>query len=137
MASTGIIIVSHSEKLAEGVAELISEMGSDEVVVKAAGGTGDGRLGTNSLRIQRTIESMADRDHILVYCDMGSSIISTDTAIDMLEEDEEMEDVRERVRIVDCPLVEGAFAGVVQASVDGDVAKIIRASERARELHKC
>lgn len=133
MASTGMIIVSHSEKLAEGVAELIAEMGSDDVKIMAAGGTGDGRLGTNAIRIQKAMEAMVDCQHILVYCDMGSSVISTETAMDLLEDDV----LAEKIYLVDCPLVEGAFTGVVQASVSQDVEEIIAVSEKAREMHKC
>ncbi len=132
MAKTGVIIVSHSEQLAAGVAELVMEMSNEQVVIKAAGGTGDGRIGTNTLRILEAIESMEDCKSILMYCDMGSSIISTETAIDMIDE----EDLAEKVHIVDCPLVEGAFAGVVQASITDDVDEIMEVSAKARELHK-
>jgi PTS hybrid protein len=132
MSTTGVIIVSHSEQLAAGVAELVTEMGNDQVVIKAAGGTGDGRIGTNALRIQKTIESLADCSHILVYCDMGSSIISTETAIDLLDDD----DLADKVHLVDSPLVEGAFAGVVQATITDDVDEIMATSEKARDLHK-
>ncbi|MEG1431460.1 MULTISPECIES: dihydroxyacetone kinase phosphoryl donor subunit DhaM [Eubacterium] len=132
MAKTGIIIVSHSEQLAAGVAELVAEMANDQVVIQAAGGTGDGRIGTNTLRILEAIESMEACKSILVYCDMGSSIISTETAMDMIDDD----DLAEKVHIVDCPLVEGCFAGTVQASITDDAEEIKAVSAQARELHK-
>ena len=131
MPQTGIIIVSHSQQLAEGVVELVTEMGSSSVSVKAAGGTGDGRIGTNAIRIQEAIESFSECKNILVYCDLGSAIISTETALDLIDED-----LAEKVRIVDCPLVEGAFVGVVQASITDDVDDIIAVSEEAREMRK-
>ena len=127
--ATGILIVSHSEKLAEGIVELISEMAND---IKQAGGTEDGRLGTDAVRVQAAIESMADCGAILIYCDLGSSIISSEMAIEMLDDDA----LREKVQIVDCPIVEGAFTGVVQASLTEDVAEIVAVSEQARELRK-
>ncbi|WP_315308266.1 dihydroxyacetone kinase phosphoryl donor subunit DhaM [Pseudoramibacter alactolyticus] len=130
--ATGILIVSHSEKLAEGIVELISEMANDSVVIKQAGGTEDGRLGTDAVRVQAAIESMADCGAILIYCDLGSSIISSEMAIEMLDDDA----LREKVQIVDCPIVEGAFTGVVQASLTEDVAEIVAVSEQARELRK-
>ena len=51
MAKTGMIIVSHSEEIANGVVKLASEMSGDNVVFKAAGGTGDGRLGTSAMTV--------------------------------------------------------------------------------------
>jgi PTS hybrid protein len=134
MAGIGMIIVSHSERLAEGVVELAGEMCSGRTPIVAAGGTGDGRIGTNTLRIQKAIESLEDCDHILIYCDMGSSIISSRTAMELVEEDDE--DLAAKVHLVDCPLVEGAFAGAVQASVGDTVEAVIRTSEKARHLHK-
>lgn len=132
MAGTGVVIVSHSAKLAEGLAEIVEEMNDGSVMVKAAGGADGGRIGTNALKIQDAIEFMEDRDNILLYVDMGSSIISTEAAIDMLDDD-----LQEKVQIVDCPIVEGAFAGVVQATITDDVEEIIRVSKEAKELSKC
>lgn len=130
--ATGVLIVSHSEKLAQGLVELVSEMANDKVIIKEAGGTTDGRLGTDAVRIQEAIDSLKDCDAILIYCDIGSSIISSEMAIEMIDDDS----LREKTQIVDCPLVEGAFTGVVQASVTDDVAEIVKVSEEARELHK-
>lgn len=132
MEKTGMIIVSHSEEIANGVKKLAGEMANENVIIKAAGGTGDGRLGTNAVMIEDAIESMSDCKNILLYCDLGSSVLSSDTAIDMLDD----EDLAERCHIVDCPLVEGAFYGAVQASVTDDAEAIIAESKNARELHK-
>lgn len=132
MAGTGVVIVSHSAKLAEGLAEIVEEMNDGSVKIKAAGGADGGRIGTSAIRIQNAIESMEDCNNVLLYVDMGSSIISTETAIDLLDED-----LAEKVQIVDCPIVEGAFAGVVQATITEDVDDIIRVSQSAKELSKC
>lgn len=132
MEKTGMIIVSHSEEIANGVAKLSAEMANDHVIIKPVGGTGDGRLGTNAVLIEEAIESLADCKNILLYCDLGSSVLSSDTAIDMLDD----EDLAERCQIVDCPLVEGAFYGAVQASVTDDADAIIAESKNARDLHK-
>ena len=68
----------------------------------------------------------------MIYADMGSSIISAETAIDMLDDD-----LQERVHMVDCPIVEGAFAGVVQATITDDLEEIMNVSKSAKELCKC
>ncbi len=131
MNKKGIVIVSHSQKLAEGVKELIDEMNDGSVTVIAAGGTEDGRIGTNAFKIMNAIEELADSAYILVYADLGSSILSTETALDMLDED-----LVEKVKIVDCPLVEGAFTGVVQACVSDEPEEVIRVSEETKTMSK-
>ena len=83
MAGTGVVIVSHSAKLAEGLAEIVEEMNDGSVKVIAAGGADGGRIGTSAIKIQDAIESLEDCKNILIYADMGSSIISAETAIDM------------------------------------------------------
>ncbi len=128
---TGIVIVSHSKKLAEGVVELISEMNDGNVLVQAAGGTGDGQLGTDAMLIQEAIETMSEADHILVYCDLGSAILSTETALDFMEED-----LAKKVIIVNAPLVEGAFSGMVQAGFAEKIEDVINESENARNIQK-
>ena len=71
------------------------------------------------------------QDHILIYADLGSSILSAETAIDLIDED-----LAEKVQLVDAPIVEGALAGVVQGTISDDVADVIKASEDARNVHK-
>ena len=128
---TGIIIVSHSEILAEGGVELIYEMNDGNVLTAAAGGLEDGGLGTDAMRIQEAIETMSDVDHILVYCDLGSAILSTETALDFMDEE-----LAKKVIIVNAPVVEGAFAGMVQATFADNIEDVIKESENARNIQK-
>jgi len=46
MGSVGLVIVSHSKHIAEGVVELISEVAKD-VPITYVGGTEDGGIGTS------------------------------------------------------------------------------------------
>ncbi|MDO5145922.1 MAG: dihydroxyacetone kinase phosphoryl donor subunit DhaM [Eubacteriales bacterium] len=131
MAKIGVVLVSHSEYIAKGLKELVNEMNDGSVPVEAAGGADGGRIGTSAIRIQKAIESMEDCDHILVYADLGSSILSAETAMDIIDED-----LADKVQLVDAPLVEGALAGVVQATISDDVDEVIRISEEARNTHK-
>ncbi|MER2132045.1 MAG: dihydroxyacetone kinase phosphoryl donor subunit DhaM [Carnobacterium inhibens] len=112
----GVILVSHSEKITEGVKEMIEEMVGDSphVTILSAGGTGDGRLGTNSLMILEAIQSLEEATDVLIFGDIGSAILCAETAMDLIEDDE----LREKTLLVDAPLVEGAFAAAVQASVN-------------------
>lgn len=119
-----IILVSHSQKITDGTKEMIEEMTgtSDLVTITSAGGTGDGRLGTNTVMIMEVIEASKNCEHILIFCDIGSAILSSETAVELLEDSE----LREKVEIMECPLVEGAFAAAVQASVGHDKEMIRR-----------
>ena len=53
----GIVIVSHSQKLAEGVKEL-AEMMANDVHIEAAGGLDEGLLGTSFERVKVAIEDV-------------------------------------------------------------------------------
>jgi dihydroxyacetone kinase phosphotransfer subunit len=129
---TGVIIVSHSEKLAEGLRDIVMEMNDGSVEVIAAGGADDGRIGTNTTKIKNAIETLAKRDQILIFVDLGSAVICSETAIELLE-DEELE---KKVHIVDAPLVEGVIGGVIQATICNDLEKIIATAKEGASLKK-
>ena len=102
----GIVIVSHSQKLAEGVAE-VAQMMSPNVLIKAAGGLEDGSLGTSYDKIKNAVESVYTDDGVIILVDMGSAIMTAEMVI---------EDVaRDNVKLIDCPLVEGAVLAAVEA----------------------
>ena len=61
----GIVLVSHSAALAEGLADLASQIAGGEVRIVAAGGGPDGTLGTNGDRIAEAI----------VAADAGSGVL--------------------------------------------------------------
>lgn len=120
----GIILVSHSEKITEGTKEMIEEMVGENpnVSIMSSGGTGDGRLGTNTLMILENIEKLKEASDILIFCDIGSAVLCSETALDLLDE----EVLKQKTIIVDAPLVEGAFAAAVQASVNCTKEEILK-----------
>ncbi len=119
-SSVGIVLVSHSQKVTEGLKDLILEMNGDNVNVHSAGGTDDGRLGTSATIIMSKIEELQDCENILIFYDMGSALLSTETAIDLLDED-----LQAKCKIVEGPIVEGAFVASVQSTVTNDVDVIL------------
>ena len=131
MAKIGVVLISHSEYITKGLKDLVNEMNDGSVPVVSAGGADGGRIGTSAIRIKDAIESMEECEHILLYADLGSSILSAETAMDLIDED-----LADKVQIVDAPLVEGALAGVVQATISDDVSDVIRVSEEAKNAHK-
>ena len=56
MSNVGIVIVSHSAKVAEGAADMVRQMVGDEVPLAYAGGNADGGLGTDVGAIMEAID---------------------------------------------------------------------------------
>lgn len=102
----GVVIVSHSQKLAEGVVELAQMMAHDAPVA-AAGGLEDGNLGTSYEKISAAIESVYSPDGVIVLMDMGSAVMTTEMVLEDLE--------RDNVLMIDCPVVEGAILAAVES----------------------
>jgi phosphoenolpyruvate-protein phosphotransferase/dihydroxyacetone kinase phosphotransfer subunit len=107
----GIVIVSHSAVLADGVVRLAREMGGEELILEPAGGIEEeGVLGTDADRVRAAIERAMSEDGVLVLMDLGSALMSAEFAVELLE------DAPGPVRLSAAPLVEGAVAAAVAAS---------------------
>src|SRR5579875_1594951 len=109
--SVGLVIVSHSAQLARGVVELVDQMTHGQVQLADAGGDESDRLGTSVDKIYAAIQRVASPDGTVVLIDLGSALLSTEMAVEMLEDEQ-----RERTRISYAPLVEGALAAALEAS---------------------
>lgn len=82
-----LVIVSHSARLGEGVGELARQMlMSDSCKIAIAAGIDDPQnpIGTDAVKVMKAIESVADADHVLVMMDMGSALLSAETALELL-----------------------------------------------------
>ncbi len=115
----GIVIVAHSAKLAEGVKDLAEQMGQGRVPIAAAGGLDDTTIGTNMERILEAIEAVYQPGGVLVLMDLGSAVMSTELAVGMLPPDRQS-----RVLLSEAPLVEGAIAAIVEASIGKSLAEV-------------
>ncbi len=127
----GIVIVSHSAKVAEGIHDMAAQMAKPGQRIIAAGGVADGVIGTDAVRIFEAIRKADAGSGVVVLVDLGSAILSTETALELLDEG-----ARARVRIADAPIVEGAISAAVQASLGGSLAEVAATAEGARELRK-
>jgi phosphoenolpyruvate-protein phosphotransferase/dihydroxyacetone kinase phosphotransfer subunit len=124
--TVGLVIVSHSARLAAGIAELVSQLVQGKVPIAPAGGGIDGVLGTAADKIAEAIISVDNPDGVLLLLDLGSAILSTEMALEMLDEEQ-----RRHVRMSFAPLVEGAVAAAVKASLGGSLAEVQQAAENA------
>lgn len=120
----GLVIVTHSARLAEGVIELVEQMVQGGVALAAAGGTDipDAPIGTDPAKVAAAIESVFGRGNVsdvLVLMDLGSAIMSAEAALDFLPAD-----LRTHVHLCEAPLVEGALAAAVRARIGGSLAQV-------------
>ncbi|HML35500.1 MULTISPECIES: dihydroxyacetone kinase phosphoryl donor subunit DhaM [Sporomusa] len=127
----GIVVVSHSAKIAEGICELAGQMAAAGQRLIAAGGMADGSIGTDAVRIRAAIEAADTGDGVLVMVDLGSAVISAELAIDMLGATD-----KARVAIADAPILEGTIAAAVDASIGQSLAGVLATAEAARNLQK-
>jgi phosphoenolpyruvate---glycerone phosphotransferase subunit DhaM len=129
-ALIGIVLVSHSAALAEGLAELAGQVAGDEVRIRPAGGTGDGGLGTDPDRIAAAIRDADTGSGVLVLVDIGSAVLS----VRALLAGGDLDGID--VRLADAPLVEGAISASVMATTGADLAAAAVAAEEARDVGK-
>ena len=124
----GVVIVSHSHTLAEGVKELAAQMAQGPVALAAAGGIDDPEnpIGTDAMKVQAAIESVYSDSGVVVLMDLGSAVMSAEMAVEFLSPEQAA-----NVHLCAAPLVEGAVAAVVQASVGADVEAVLREAEGA------
>ncbi|MET4636926.1 dihydroxyacetone kinase phosphoryl donor subunit DhaM [Mycetocola sp. 2940] len=112
--TVGLVFVSHSARIADGLVELARQMAPD-VPLLAAGGTDDGGIGTSFDLVTAAIGEADSGDGAVILCDLGSAILTAETALDFLDDEQ-----RSRVLIVDAPLVEGGVAAAVAAQTGED-----------------
>jgi PTS hybrid protein len=118
----GLVVVSHSRTLAEGVAELARAMGVGKCRVEPAGGDADGGMGTSIELVERAVEAVGDGDGVVLLADLGSSVLTAKLVI---------EDAGGDVVLADAPLVEGAVAAASMAATGADLATVVTAAESA------
>src|SRR5205085_11516483 len=123
--TVGLVIVSHSAQLAAGVAELAGQMVQGKTPIATAGGGVNDILGTSADKILAAIQSIDGPDGVLVLLDLGSALLSAEVALEMLDDEQ-----RERVRLTFAPLVEGAVAAALEASLGHTLAQVQQAAEK-------
>jgi dihydroxyacetone kinase phosphotransfer subunit len=129
MTNVGIVIVSHSPKVAEGAADMVRQMVGNEVTLAWTGGNPDGGLGTNVPAIIAAIDRAWTAAGVVVLVDLGGAETNSEMAIEMLPE-------KKRARVVVCnaPIVEGAVIAATEASGGANLATVRRAAEELSPL---
>ena len=128
MPQVGIVLVSHSVRLAEGAADLASQVGGGTVTVVAAGGTDDGGLGTSAAKVEQALRRAENGAGVVVLPDLGSAVLTVRALL------EDLPDVT--VALADAPFVEGAVAATVTAAAGADLMAVAKAAEEAWHARK-
>jgi PTS hybrid protein len=125
----GLVIVSHSSRIAEGTAELAGQMAGPDVRIVPAGGMADGAIGTDTARIATAIGEADAGAGVVVLADLGSAVLATNTALELLGEPA-------TVRLSRGPIVEGAVMAAIQASIGATLDEVLEVAEAAATLPK-
>jgi phosphoenolpyruvate---glycerone phosphotransferase subunit DhaM len=128
-ALVGLVIVSHSASIADGVAELVAQVAGEDVAIVSAGGGPDGTLGTDGNRVRDALRAADTGAGAVVLVDLGSAVLSARAALADL-------DGEANVVLADAPLVEGAVSAAVAASTGLPLADVVAAAEEARSVRK-
>lgn len=109
MADLGIVIVSHSKQIAQGVYHLVQEVAKD-VAITFVGGDPDGGIGTSFDQVQQIVDENP-KDKLLAFFDLGSARMNLEMVVDFSEK---------KIQIMQVPIVEGAYtaAALIQAGLD-------------------
>jgi PTS hybrid protein len=117
--NVGIVIVSHSPKVAEGAADMVRQMVGDSVPLAYTGGDEAGGLGTSVARILQAIDAAWSDAGVAILVDLGGAETNSEMAIEMLPPER-----RERAVICNAPIVEGAVIAAAEASGGSSLEKV-------------
>ncbi|MCI5519771.1 MAG: hypothetical protein MR424_07980 [Treponema sp.] len=124
-----LVLVSHSQKLAESVAEVALLM-AGSAKIKAIGGNDDGGYGASEKKITAAVEEMYSDDGVIVIADIGSSVNTAKAVI------KKMADEGKRVYLADCPMIEGSIAAAVISSINMPLEEVLRQTQDSKNMKK-
>lgn len=118
-----LIVVSHSPTLARGVIELAAGMSPHPETLHSAAGIDDPEhpIGTDAVKIAAVIEQADNPDGTLILVDLGSALLSTQTALDLVAPE-----IAGRCLISGAPLVEGAISAAIAAGSGANLTAVAR-----------
>ncbi|MDF5713245.1 MAG: phosphoenolpyruvate--protein phosphotransferase [Rhizonema sp. NSF051] len=118
----GIIIVSHSFQLAQGIRDLVTQMVQGKVSLAVAAGIDDpdNPLGTDAMQVYEAITSVYSDEGVIILMDLGSALMSAEMALEFLTQEQ-----RHKVHLCEAPLVEGAMAAAVAAASGCNVEQVM------------
>src|SRR3981189_664556 len=122
--NVGIVIVSHSAKIAEGAADMVRQMVGNAVPLAYTGGNADGGLGTDVAAIMAAIERAWSKAGVAILVDLGGAETNSEMAVEMLDDHK-----RALVAICKAPIVDGGVIAATEASGGSPLAIVKRTAE--------
>jgi phosphoenolpyruvate---glycerone phosphotransferase subunit DhaM len=119
MSNVGIVIVSHSPRVAEGAADMVRQMVGEEVPLAWCGGDPAGGLGTSVEAILDAIQRAWSDRGVAILVDLGGAETNSEMAIEMLPTDK-----AGKVVVCNAPVVEGAVMAATEASGGASLAQV-------------
>ncbi len=122
----GLVLVSHSKKLAQAVRELVLQMTAPGFPVAVAGRRGRHarRVGKPTrFHISEVLQKLNCPEGVLVLMDLGSAVLSAETALELFDH------ASCPIRLCPAPLVEGAIAAAVRAQAGGTLEEVAQEAE--------
>ncbi len=123
----GIVVASHSCRLAEGVVEL-AKMMAPNVPIAAAGGLEDNSTGTSCKKILGAMTQVYSDDGVAILMDIGSAVMTAEMAMEMFD--------KPKMKLVDCPLVEGAVVAAIESNQGATLEQIEQRASEAATIKK-
>ncbi|MGE8203108.1 dihydroxyacetone kinase phosphoryl donor subunit DhaM [Heyndrickxia sp. NPDC080065] len=118
MDHVGIVLISHSIKVVEGIKDIISQV-VDNVPIELAGGTDDNEIGTSVDKILSAIDRAYSEKGVILLFDLGSAMMNAEMAIEMSE--------HRKIKIAeDIPLLEGAYIAAVESGMGKEMEQILK-----------
>lgn len=123
-----IVIVSHSPDLAKGLLSLVNQMTQGKVKIAIAAGVDDPEnpIGTDAIAVMTAIEEVYSPEGVVVLVDMGSAILSTDMALELLGDE-----IAANVYVCAAPVVEGAISASVAAAAGMKIEDVLQEAHSA------
>ncbi len=128
----GLLIVSHSAKICEGIVDILEQMVDKKVNYRCVGGGEGDELGVNVNKVISSIYDLASEDGIIVIVDFGSTVIGVKAALESLGNEE----LKKKIYLSNAPIVEGAFVAAVEISLNKKMEDVIKAVNGANNMPK-
>lgn len=122
MDYVGIVLISHSPKIVDGLKEMIRQV-ITEVPIELAGGTEENEIGTNIDKILAAMEQADNGEGVLLFYDIGSAKMNAEMAIEMAEKVDS--------KLIEAPLVEGSYVAAVEAGMNKNLQEVYDAVNKS------
>jgi phosphoenolpyruvate---glycerone phosphotransferase subunit DhaM len=124
VSKVGIVIVSHSAKVAEGAADMVRQMVGTEVPLAYCGGNPAGGLGTSVQAIIGAIDRAWSEKGVAILVDLGGAETNSEMAIEMMPADRQG-----KIVVCNAPIVEGSVMAATESSGGASLDDVRRIAE--------